>query len=59
MSRRKRALIADARKRHGQIQPCATRERLENCFTEEEGRLFFWFNTQDGNTKVLVEGKVM
>ena len=53
------AMIAEARKRHGQIRFCARCISLEECFTEEDGRLYFWFNTQDGNTRVLVEGRVV
>lgn len=59
MTSRHQALIAAARKQHGEIQPCSTRRSLEDCFTEEEGRLHFWFNIQGGNTRVLVEGRVI
>jgi hypothetical protein len=58
VSRRKRALIDQARKQHGQILPCAGKT-FEECFTFEGGELFFWFNLQDGNTRVLIEGRVV
>jgi len=59
MSRRKQALIDQARERYGEIQPCAARQSLEECFTEESGQLHFWFNLEDGNTKVLIEGRIV
>jgi len=59
MSGRKQALIERARKQYGEIRPCATKKSLKECFTEERGRLYFWFNIQSGNTQVLVEGRVV
>ncbi len=59
MSRRKQILVDQARERYGEIQPCGTRRSLAECFTEEEGQLHFWFNLEDGNTKVLIEGRVV
>jgi len=34
-------------------------DSLEDCFSVEEGRLYFWFNVEGGNTKVLIEGRVV
>jgi len=60
VSDRKQALIDQARKRHGEIQPCSGKERLEDCFSEENPcGLMFWFNTEDGSTRVLVEGRLV
>jgi len=47
------------RKQYGEIQPCAKCGSLEQCFTEEEGRVYFWFNVEGGTTRVLVEGRVL
>jgi len=55
-SNRRQALVDRARVAYGSIRPCAGRE-LEECFTEEEGRLHFWFNAQDGSTRMLIEGR--
>jgi len=55
----KQALIDQARKQYGKIRPSGTMDSLEDCFSEEEGRLYFWFNVQGGNTKVLIEGRVV
>lgn len=60
MSNRKQALIDQARKQYGEISPCSGKESLEDCFSEEDRYgLFFWFNTDDGSTRVLIEGKVV
>lgn len=59
MSRRKQALIEEAREKYGEVQPCANRKNLGDCFTEEAWRLHFWFNVQGGNTRVLIEGRLV
>jgi len=51
-------LIAEARARHGEIRPCSGKT-FEECFTFHKGELYFWFNLQNGNTKVLIEGRVV
>jgi hypothetical protein len=56
---RQRALIDRAREKYGRIQPCSSRQDLADSFTEEEGQLHFWFNTEDGNTRVLIEGRLV
>lgn len=56
---RRRALIRRARGEHGRIEPCASRHSLEECFSQEGQDLMFWFNTADGSTRVLVEGRVV
>ncbi|MDD5674818.1 MAG: hypothetical protein PHC61_11680 [Chitinivibrionales bacterium] len=40
---------------HKKIYPCANRRKLQDCFTSEEDRIFFWFNTEDQTTHVLYE----
>jgi len=57
---RKQALIKAARERYGRIEPCSSKETLEECFTEEDRYgLAFWFNTEDRSTRVLIEGRVV
>lgn len=58
MTDRRRSLIAEARARHGEIRPCSGKT-FEECFTFHKGELYFWFNLQNGNTKVLIEGRVV
>jgi len=59
MVNRKQALIEEARKKYGEIRPSGAMDSLEDCFSVEEGRLYFWFNVQGGNTKVLIEGRII
>ncbi|MGM0443728.1 MAG: hypothetical protein ACQEQV_06025 [Fibrobacterota bacterium] len=46
-------LIDMARKKYNSIKPCGGYNNLDECFTQEEGKLFFWFNTQDKSTHAL------
>lgn len=48
-------LLARARARCGDIEPCAGRS-WEECFTSIEGHLALWFNDQTGNTKTELSG---
>lgn len=60
MTSRQQALIDQAREKHGEIQPCANKENLEQCFTlEDRYGYLFWFNTEDGSTRVLIEGRIV
>jgi hypothetical protein len=56
---RKQALIDQAKEQYGKIQACRTRHSLAECFTGEEGQLHFWFSLANGNTKVLIEGRIV
>ena len=49
----KRRLIQAAVSKHRKISPCAGRETLEDCFTEEDGTVYLWYNTEDQNTHVV------
>ncbi|MGM0461234.1 MAG: hypothetical protein ACQEQ4_02300 [Fibrobacterota bacterium] len=55
MSKEKLHLIEQALKKHAKILPCGTFASLMDCFTQEEGRLFFWFNTPDNSTHAVYE----
>jgi hypothetical protein len=53
------ALLAEARRRHGDIRPCASRATLEDCFTTlPSGEAIFWFNLPSGTTAVLRESSL-
>lgn len=34
--------------------PCARKATLEECFTEEGGKVVLWFNTPDHSTHVVM-----
>ena len=46
-------LIQKALDKHTNIYPCSNKHSLHDCFTREDNRLFFWFNTTDHTTRVL------
>jgi len=48
------ALLADARSRYGEIQPCAGRRSLEECFADYGKHGFYlYFNDKTGSTHVV------
>lgn len=47
-------LLAEACRRHGQIEPCSGREWAE-CFATIAGRRVLWYNDQSGNTHMAIE----
>ncbi|MBD3346251.1 MAG: hypothetical protein GF401_14435 [Chitinivibrionales bacterium] len=53
MNERKRELIKRAREQYQDIFPCTTRSNLDDCFTVENDRILFWFNTLDASTHIL------
>ncbi len=55
MSEEKMRLIQRAIEEHERIYPCGNAALLEECFTTNEDRLLFWFNTEDDSTHLLVE----
>lgn len=46
-------LIKQATRKHKKIFPCAHKENLDECFTKDNGRIMFWFNTEDQSTHVI------
>jgi hypothetical protein len=49
----KKIMIKKAKDRYKKIRPCGRRRKLDECFTVEDDRLCFWFNTEDQSTHVL------
>lgn len=50
------ALLAEARRRHPDLTPCASRATLEDSFTTlPSGELVLWWNDETGSTRVLRE----
>ena len=52
ISELKRNLYSLAVLRFGKITPCRGRT-FEECFTNNEGNLAFWFNDRNGNTHLV------
>jgi len=53
MNALKQNMIQRALERYKHIVPCTTLPSLEESFTEENGKLVFWFNTDDHSTHVV------
>jgi hypothetical protein len=39
---------------HDKIFPCSATKEFEQCFTRDEGKLCFWYNTRDQSTHMVV-----
>jgi hypothetical protein len=46
-------LIKKAMQKHKKIFPCARRGNFDACFTKEDDRILFWYNTTDRSTHVI------
>ncbi len=49
----KQELRQEAEEKHGKIYPSGHNKELDDCYTEDEGQLMFWFNLEDQTTKML------
>ncbi|MBN1576726.1 MAG: hypothetical protein JW913_09255 [Chitinispirillaceae bacterium] len=55
MNELKTRMIRKAEKRHKKIFPCAQKSHFEDCFTDNNDFIFFWYNTEDHSTHVITE----
>lgn len=55
MNEQKQKMIRTAKQRYTTIYPCSSKKNLGECFTFEEDRIVFWFNTEDATTHVLTQ----
>jgi hypothetical protein len=55
MNELKQKMIRTAKGQYQAIFPCSEKKSLGDCFTIEENRIFFWFNTADETTHVLTQ----
>ena len=55
MNHYKAHLIKAAVSKYETIAPCSDKTSLEECFTVDNDKLLFWFNTPDCSTHLLVE----
>jgi len=53
MSALKKEMIRKAMRRYGWISLCGGKENWDQCFSEWDSRLVFWFNSRDGSTRVV------
>jgi hypothetical protein len=52
MNEIKTILLKRARDRHQLIQPCYPNTSFDDCFTVEDNKVLFWYNTIDQSTHV-------
>ena len=53
MKNLKRELRQEAEEKHGKISLPGSKENLDQCYTEANGKLLFWFNIENKSTKIL------
>ena len=53
MSDIKLGLMQKAIEEYEKIFPCGDITLLEDCFTQSQDKLFFWFNTEDNSTHIV------
>ena len=49
-----RSLIRKATEIHATIYPCPPQKDFAHCFTRDNGKVYFWFNTHDKSTHVVI-----
>ncbi len=55
MGKREEKLLKQAQDIYKFITPCGTKQSFDECFTEYGDKLFFWFDTEDESTHLLIE----
>jgi hypothetical protein len=53
MNKVEKKLIEQAKKTYKRIHPCGTKDTLSECFTNVDGTIIFWFNTDDQSTHLI------
>jgi hypothetical protein len=54
MTELEQSLIRKASEMHDTIYPCPHRVDFTNCFTRDKDRVYFWFNTEDQSTHIVM-----
>jgi len=55
MSNTQLRLVDIAKEKYGAIYPCGGTRGWEDCFTRCQGRVIFWFNSEDNSTHIEQE----
>jgi hypothetical protein len=48
-------LFSQAVHNYKKIFPCGTTNSFSDCFTIQDGKLLFWFDTEDHSTHMVME----
>jgi hypothetical protein len=54
MTELEQSLIRKASEIHDSIYPCPPRTDLAQCFTCDNNKVYFWFNTEDKSTHLVM-----
>jgi len=54
MEQIKLELIQEAKDKHGKIYPAGQDKQWEDCFTQQDQTLIFWFNLENNSTKAII-----
>jgi hypothetical protein len=54
MTELEKNLVRKACEKHATIYPCGPQKRFEQCFTREKEKVYFWFNTEDESTHIVM-----
>ena len=46
-------LLREAISHHDSVTPCNNKRSFKDCFTQSNGVLYFWFNTEAGTTRIV------
>lgn len=55
MGKREEKLVKKAKEIYKFITPCGSKTSFDDCFTEYGDKLFFWFDTEDESTHLLID----
>jgi len=55
MGAREKKLVKRAVDIYKNISPVGGKTSFSDCFTEYEDKLFFWFDTEDESTHIVIE----
>jgi hypothetical protein len=57
MDKVKQNMIRKAQAQHKSIYPCGARGSISDCFTTHGNKIYFWYNTKDRSTHLIVANK--
>jgi hypothetical protein len=55
MNDQQQRLFEKAKTKNGAIYPCRGKNECKECFTQDHGKIIFWFNNKDDSTHVEIE----
>ena len=59
MGKSEKKLYKRAKEIYKHITPCGSKKDFSECFTKYENKIFFWFDTEDDSTHLLIEEQTL